>query len=452
MSKILAIHLTDKPDSTGIFLEALRLCYDIEKYTLLFRISNPTDNLLATLKTIDFAQTRLIFDPVGFTTSQCTLAMWKESFGNSDFVISIPPNCVPSSDCLLFMQYCSELFSNDLEIFWVNALNECKKQVVSLELARRTINKQGIIGLWKNRWEWAKSKNKFNPSLPAFGLEQELSLNGFKEISPRETRCQLNKHARFPETDCSKSQRNYVASKEAFHEQPLVTAVMITGMHPARYVLAKVAVDCFKRQTYQNKELLIVNHGPESLFQDDTRIREIRVHRKGLQTVGDLRNIGLRHAEGRYIICWDDDDWHHPWRIHFQMIHQTGDAAVLLENRIHYSFVNGSAAYCRIKEGGLSTILHPANVDFRYPSLIRGSDVIFARHFSQRVVINNDPELYIRFYHGLNLWDEKHIMGYLAGRENRNNLQIRVNHQKMLAQVLEKYKEWKPLGAIKNNP
>src|ERR1700743_454328 len=82
---------------------------------------------------------------------------------------------------------------------------------------------------------------------------------------------------------------------------PLVTAVMITGMHIARYALARVALECFKNQTYPNKELLIINHGPESLSCGDSRIHEVRVKKKEWETVGDLRNLAFKHAQGEFM-------------------------------------------------------------------------------------------------------------------------------------------------------
>ena len=217
---------------------------------------------------------------------------------------------------------------------------------------------------------------------------------------------------------------------------------MITGMHPSRYALARVAIRCFQDQSYPNKELLIINHGIESLASDDARVVELRFQKKPWDTVGDLRNLGLKYATGDFLISWDDDDWHHPKRIEVQMSAQTGDAAVFLRKRIHYSLLNQAACYVDFPHGALATILHPRNVECRYPSLIRNSDTEFANQFKRRIAIDNDAELYVRFYHGQNLWPAGHIMGRLANQPNQ--LLIRGKHKKLLQEILPLYKQWTP--------
>jgi len=220
----------------------------------------------------------------------------------------------------------------------------------------------------------------------------------------------------------------------------VVTAVMITGMHVARYPLAKVAIECFINQTYKNKQLLIINHGEQSLACGDPRIHEVRVTKKESETVGDLRNLAFQFATGDFLITWDDDDWYHSRRIELQMSAQKEDAAVLLMNRIHYSFENGCSRYASATTGWEATVLHPRDVPFRYPSLLRGSDSMFVNQFKQRIVVDDDPAMYIRFYHGLNLWDAKHIMKDLANPDLKNELKIKAKHQRLLECVLALYK------------
>ena len=213
---------------------------------------------------------------------------------------------------------------------------------------------------------------------------------------------------------------------------PLVTAVMVTGLHLSRYSMARVAIDCFKKQSYHNRELLIINHGSVSLFDGDVCIRELRLKKGKYDTVGDLRNLGIEHASGDFIINWDDDDWHHPKRIEIQMSAQKDDAGVFLKNRIHYSFQNRCAMYNISPMGADATILHPKSVAFRYPSLIRNSDSHFAKDFKKRIAIDNDPSLYIRFFHGLNLWDHEHVMRHLAGQNLRNAMEVNPEHERLL--------------------
>lgn len=226
--------------------------------------------------------------------------------------------------------------------------------------------------------------------------------------------------------------------------EPLITAVMVTGMHPARYSLARVAIQCFVNQTYQNKELLIINHGCESLIPDPTlNIREILLVKKDTETIGDLRNIAFDEAKGDFLLCWDDDDWYDPQRMAVQFNAYKDGASVLLLKQIRYNMINNCAFYETVPNGIPGTVLHPRKITYRYPSLTRGSDTEFIRNFKYRIVIQNDPSLYIRFYHGLNLWDAEHIMQHLANPGIQNKIELSKEHTQKVAAVLIGYSEWR---------
>lgn len=78
------------------------------------------------------------------------------------------------------------------------------------------------------------------------------------------------------------------------------------------------AIRCFQAQTYQSKELLILDDGDESAEAlvskyDDPQIRYARCSHSG--TLGAKRNLACDQARGEYIAHWDDDDWSHPNRL-----------------------------------------------------------------------------------------------------------------------------------------
>jgi glycosyltransferase involved in cell wall biosynthesis len=80
------------------------------------------------------------------------------------------------------------------------------------------------------------------------------------------------------------------------------------------------AIDCWLKQTYENRELIILDDGEEpieDLIPDDPRILYAfdRRHR----CTGDKRNKVNELTKGDLICHFDDDDWSAPERIQFQV-------------------------------------------------------------------------------------------------------------------------------------
>ena len=197
------------------------------------------------------------------------------------------------------------------------------------------------------------------------------------------------------------------------------TAVMITGKDAGRYAMAQISVHCFLQQSYAEKELLIINHGDKLLNCNDPQVRELHVLRTPDQTLGDLRNLAIDHACGEVIVGWDDDDWHHPLRLETQVRAYRPGAVVMLQHQIRYSLIRHSGFTLSMPSGIIGTVLFGRDDRRRYPKLNRGEDTALVAQFDQRIVVDNDSRLYVRFYHAMNIWDERHIMGHLAQVDNQ---------------------------------
>ena len=88
---------------------------------------------------------------------------------------------------------------------------------------------------------------------------------------------------------------------------PLVSCVMPTWN---RRAFIPAAIDCFMKQTYENRELVILDDGEEpieDLIPKDSRIRYVFENRR--RVTGDKRNRVCALAKGPIICHWDDDDW-----------------------------------------------------------------------------------------------------------------------------------------------
>ena len=458
MQKVITLVLYNRPAYTKVIFDALRRCEDIDEYLILPHVETGNEEVLELAKAIDFAEVQITVNSERFGIGRNTFLAWEHGFKESDFIIHIEDDTVPSRDCLRYMEHCREAYRNDENVFSVATHNRepCPPES-HYEISRRRAYNCWLVGLWRDRWEWCKGKWSPDPERYANHLHEQLNRHALKEIYPKLSRSQnigAEGGVHVPSAEWHREHHHTehwagnfdLPPGNYFEKRPLVTAVMVTGLHKARYPLARLAIECFQKQIYPNKELLIINHGEESLACEDSRIREIRVTKTADQTVGDLRNLGIENAQGDYLISWDDDDWHHPMRISTQMDAQTDGAAVFLKNRVHCSLENGCADHHQAPGGAVATILHPRAVPFRYPSLVRGSDKEFAWKFKNRVAIDNDPMLYVRFCHGLNLWSAQHIMGRLSHPTMKDELQVDVQHKKPVAELLSLYRQRMPVS------
>jgi len=95
------------------------------------------------------------------------------------------------------------------------------------------------------------------------------------------------------------------------------------------------AVAAFLAQTYEKKELIVLDNGEsvEDLLPKQPNIRYVRL--PGTQSTGQLRNICCTIARGEFIAHWDDDDWSHPKRLEEQ-VKALGDFQVTGYNRMYF--------------------------------------------------------------------------------------------------------------------
>lgn len=194
----------------------------------------------------------------------------------------------------------------------------------------------------------------------------------------------------------------------------MVSALMITGKSPDHRNLAWVAIQCFLKQTYQYRELIIVNDAPDApWFGVSPHFTEV-VTTPGAK-LGHLRNLSLETASGDFMIQWDDDDYHHPHRIQLQMENHKPGYATMLLRQYRLNLLTGASAiagsYGHMNGGIEGTILHERSEHRYNAGAESGEDTSYAMKWWPKInPVDNDPEIYVRNYHGGNTWDEKHVM------------------------------------------
>ena len=108
---------------------------------------------------------------------------------------------------------------------------------------------------------------------------------------------------------------------------PLISCLMLTR---GRLVPTRFAIDCYRRQTWPNRELVIVCDDPASELPayvttlGDPTIRYVLT---APDVIGALRNVTVEASRGTLLSVWDDDDLYHPERLQFQYAELTAGKA-----------------------------------------------------------------------------------------------------------------------------
>ena len=198
------------------------------------------------------------------------------------------------------------------------------------------------------------------------------------------------------------------------NEQHKVSCLMVSKGDPE---LLRASIECFRRQTYANRELIIVSDKPAQKLQflvdefSDQNICWILGVDSAL-TLGELRNISVDYSQGQFICQWDDDDLYDPSRIAFQI-------ATILALDVDACFLDSWLVWwparkklaisgTRIWEGSL---LIKKELMVRYPAMSRGEDSILTEQIlaTCRVATLHLPRLYIYRVHDSNTFHAGHF-------------------------------------------
>ncbi|MFN2599501.1 MAG: glycosyltransferase [Pyrinomonadaceae bacterium] len=124
---------------------------------------------------------------------------------------------------------------------------------------------------------------------------------------------------------------------------PLISCIMPTA---DRRAFVARAVEYFLRQDYAEKELIVVDDGADAvadLIPADARVRYFRLDKR--LTVGAKRNFACERARGELVAHWDDDDWHAPRRLSYQVeeLRRAGAEVCGIRELLFYDVRDGRA-------------------------------------------------------------------------------------------------------------
>lgn len=201
-------------------------------------------------------------------------------------------------------------------------------------------------------------------------------------------------------------------------QNPKVSCLMVTAN---RRKLARRAVECFKNQSYENKELVIVDDGQEDygpILEDlpADQVNYIKLKKEPDFVLGKLRNRSLEEASGEYLIQWDDDDWYHEDRIKIQadVLSKGYDACCLSSALMHLDSEEFMAhPYVGVLPDGIpGSIMHRKSDEIRYPETRRAEDTVYLKEWMKKRYCKLDDHynyLFLRAYHGNNTWEKEHF-------------------------------------------
>ena len=117
--------------------------------------------------------------------------------------------------------------------------------------------------------------------------------------------------------------------------EPRVVAMMLTA---DRQAYTERAIKCFFDQTYQNKQLFVLDNGQTPFCLRDLpphgltlwrNVHYVHIRRNPADTIGMLRNLAceLIGDSADMIAHWDSDDWSHPLRLEESVEHLSQSGA-----------------------------------------------------------------------------------------------------------------------------
>lgn len=154
-------------------------------------------------------------------------------------------------------------------------------------------------------------------------------------------------------------------------DYPLVSAIMLVGRAPIPDVVA--AIECFQKQTYPYRELIIVNNAKTQFIASELNIKAqhdvFLIDTPILLSAGMARNYGIRAANGQILAQFDADYYHDPQRLSAQIATMAEQEAhiCMLASTLAYSFISGRAALDTNKKSiipNTMVFMRPAKIDY----------------------------------------------------------------------------------------
>ena len=199
---------------------------------------------------------------------------------------------------------------------------------------------------------------------------------------------------------------------------PLISCIMPTFN---RRPFIRLALECFRAQTYPRKELVVIDDGSdpvEDLLEGIPSVKYRRLVRR--LTIGAKRNLACQEAQGEVIAHWDDDDWYAPDRLQLQVAPLLAGTADItgLANRfmllmpLGQFWTTADQLHRRMFVGDVhgGTLLYRKSIldkNIRYPEINLAEDAVLiqqAMRLHKRLQRLENTGTFVYLRHGQNAW------------------------------------------------
>ena len=113
---------------------------------------------------------------------------------------------------------------------------------------------------------------------------------------------------------------------------------------PKSAALVNEAIESFLRQTWENKELIILNDTPNQTLRFDHPDVVVVNSPRRFRTMGEKLNAAFGLATGDVLCRFDDDDVSLPWRLETSFNHLTESTGLNYWSSFQFFFANGENA------------------------------------------------------------------------------------------------------------
>ena len=191
MTKVITMALYNRPEYTKTVLAALRQCDGVADYLILPHVDPGNDAVVALAQGIDFAETCLTLNGRKLGCGLNTFKAWEDGFNRAEFIIHIEDDTVPARDCLRYMEHACGAYANLPQLFSVSSYNRERCQPEDyFRIGRRSAYTCWLVGLWHDRWLWAKDHWNPDPKRYATHLSKEAQSRNWQEAYPYLSRSQ----------------------------------------------------------------------------------------------------------------------------------------------------------------------------------------------------------------------------------------------------------------------